>query len=571
MDAVSTVSKLLKSWREVDVVSGLKSLQDVAEKGSPTSIFNMFMGVRDVLVPMSSGRIEASPPRLSETRLLSRERKAVRVVCSILNKSGIDTQYILDAFDVQYAKRILRRCLDVHVSAAPMTRADDSFGVHASHVIIVVSHVVSYTHSSSFRIEDAVDIGQLITRAVDIFVSLLIRYKELSRDLVGEALAKTSSIMIACACSFKHDPLYADIMRNMFAALLLNVAPLVGMCRDAVVPKPQGYCVQMVLSALAMMLYKSRSSRLSRDAAPYAAGIVKLIEVHLRDVLAADNNNGRLQKLSAFMHNIVALGAISPDIDAALMPRYFDTMRRSLLGIGSNQDEEPVEYLVTALQLSEAELASVTRLLSDASDWVAVRDKLKSVLREWPSTKMNTWIAAITTILTLANHNDAYWAAAASDDDLRMAIRRATKFILNKVPPAVICWNIAIAETARHDLKAVLARLSKCAACGVSGKVPLKVRTCAGCLRVCYCSRDCQVRHWRTAGHRKACWTVVRDRLATFVRDGVVPPDKKAWVTKFARYMTETKTSDVEIQAIIDTAKELMILVERINIDIDCE
>ena len=40
--------------------------------------------------------------------------------------------------------------------------------------------------------------------------------------------------------------------------------------------------------------------------------------------------------------------------------------------------------------------------------------------------------------------------------------------------------------------------------CGGCGK-PGALSKCAGCMRVAYCSKNCQVQHWKKGGHKREC------------------------------------------------------------------
>ena len=62
---------------------------------------------------------------------------------------------------------------------------------------------------------------------------------------------------------------------------------------------------------------------------------------------------------------------------------------------------------------------------------------------------------------------------------------------------AVLLDGLAKAKSTKLvNLKAVP---SVCAGCGKLGALS----KCAGCMRVAYCSKSCQVQHWKKGGHKR--------------------------------------------------------------------
>lgn len=59
---------------------------------------------------------------------------------------------------------------------------------------------------------------------------------------------------------------------------------------------------------------------------------------------------------------------------------------------------------------------------------------------------------------------------------------------------------------------------ANCAAVGCPGSITLS--KCSKCLMVAYCSRACQVQHWKDGGHKKFC-------ISPAERATLVPPEKK--------------------------------------------
>jgi hypothetical protein len=62
--------------------------------------------------------------------------------------------------------------------------------------------------------------------------------------------------------------------------------------------------------------------------------------------------------------------------------------------------------------------------------------------------------------------------------------------------------DVAATEGLRAALLAEAARGRRCAACG-AGAAACKLKKCAGCQAVLYCSPDCQQADWRE--HRRTC------------------------------------------------------------------
>jgi len=46
--------------------------------------------------------------------------------------------------------------------------------------------------------------------------------------------------------------------------------------------------------------------------------------------------------------------------------------------------------------------------------------------------------------------------------------------------------------------------IKECLFCGIFASGNVRLRKCAKCHRASYCSRKCQVKHWK-AGHKKEC------------------------------------------------------------------
>ena len=72
-------------------------------------------------------------------------------------------------------------------------------------------------------------------------------------------------------------------------------------------------------------------------------------------------------------------------------------------------------------------------------------------------------------------------------------------------------WNAALAEVAREKQlsqdvvqRNAASMAAPCAnpICTVLSK---KVKSCGKCGRVAYCSRDCQIQHWKEGGHKAQC------------------------------------------------------------------
>jgi hypothetical protein len=88
-------------------------------------------------------------------------------------------------------------------------------------------------------------------------------------------------------------------------------------------------------------------------------------------------------------------------------------------------------------------------------------------------------------------------------------IHSAIRFIADALPPSCRCMRFVLAQLdgsggmAGQPALCVEKDKNRCARCGAQRSAELKMKVCAGCKTVLYCSKQCQAEDWE--GHKGLC------------------------------------------------------------------